>query len=279
MFVHKTKYLRLDAMQVWWPPSVQDVRPILDQAPVLMLWQCPERLVRDFHPWVFRTRPFHTPLINLTRSEDELWQSLEPKSCRYEIRKAQKLDLVVSLNDDREAARLLINDSIRRLRYRDQMDETQWQALLPDHDIFLCRWQGTPVAAHVLLRDFPGRARLLLSGCEDRTNERFRGIVGPANRLLHWHELQNYKARAFHFYDFGGCVAPEASAPSSISQFKMSFGGEIIAEPNLYLAKNPGLRTALKGMGAARSALRRIPWPEAWLQALRTRPKLGALFR
>jgi len=279
MFVHQTKYFKLAGVQVWFPQRVEDVGPILDQAPVVMLWQCPANLVREFNPWVFRSRPFHTPLIDLTRSEEELWNELETKSCRYEIRKAQKMDCVVSLNEEIEAARLLINDSIRRLRYRHQMDEEQWQALLPDHDIFLCRWQGTPVAVHVLLRDFPGRARLLLSGSEDRANQRFRGIVGPSNRLLHWYELKNYKARAFHLYDFGGCDAPKASPPSSISQFKLSFGGEVVAEPILYLAENPALRTVLRGLGYARNALRRMPWPESWLQAVRTTPKLGDLFR
>lgn len=279
MFVHKSGHLKLRAIQAWWPENLEAVRPLLNQAPVVMLWQCPEPLVTTFRPWTFRSQPFFSPLIDLSRSEEELWQKLEAKSCRYEIRKAQKLDCVVGLNEEVEAARLLINSSIRRLRYREELGPAQWHELLADHDIFMCRWQGIPVAAHVMLRDFPGRARLLLSGSEDRSNERLRGVIGPANRLLHWHEIQHYKAKGVRFYDFGGCDLHKDSPEYPITQFKLSFGGEVVTEPILYLAKNPGVRAALKGVGAARSLARKIPWPKAWLQAVRSSPKLKSLFR
>jgi hypothetical protein len=279
MFVHKSKYLKFEALQAWYPPSVKDVDPLLDQAPVVMLWQCPEALAQEFRPWIFRSKPFHTPLIDLTCTEEDLWQKLEAKSCRYEIRKAQKMDCVISVNEDQEAARILINDSIRRGKYRDELSETAWQALLPDHDIFMCRWQGSPVVVHVLLRDFPGRARLLLSGTEDRSHERFRGILGPANRLLHWQELLAYKAKGFSFYDFGGCVLDKEASEYSITQFKLSFGAEIKTEPHLYLAKAPSLRAFLKLGAFVRSTLRKLPWPEAWIRTLKTKPQLGDLFR
>jgi lipid II:glycine glycyltransferase (peptidoglycan interpeptide bridge formation enzyme) len=223
--------------------------------------------------------PFRTPLIDLSRSEEQLWQKLEPKSCRYEIRKAQKTDCVISLNEKTDAARLLINDSIRRLQYRAQLDQNEWQALLPDHDVFLCRWQGIPVAAHVILRDRPGRARLLLSGGADRGDERLRAVIGPCNRLLHWHELRHYKAEGFHIYDFGGGDLDKKSPHYWNTQFKLSFGGEVVAEPILYLAKNPALRALLRLRSTARNALRKVPWPDAWLKAVRTRPKLTSLFR
>ena len=164
MFVHKGTYFGKDLIVAWGPQSAQDVAPFLDQAPVVMLWQCPASLARELDHWVFRRMPFRTPLIDLSPDEDQLWQKLEPKSCRYEIRKAQKADCAISLNEKGDAARLLINNSIRRLRYRAELGESEWQALLPAHDIFLCRWQTIPMAAHVILRDHPRRARLLLSG-------------------------------------------------------------------------------------------------------------------
>jgi hypothetical protein len=254
----------------------------MDAVPVVMLWQCPESLVKEFRPWVFRTRPFYTPLIDLSRSEEELLQKLEPKSCRYEVRKAQKLGCVITVNEDIEAARLLMNRSIQQMQYRGPIGEGEWQALLKDHDIFLIKWQDHPVAVHVLTKDFPGRARLLLSATEDRSNERFRTVAGPANRLLHWHEIQSYKAQGYKFYDLGGCddpAGPKTSPTYSISQFKLSFGAEVVSEPMLYLTRKPGLRMFLKSMAAVRNGLKRIPWPQSWLKALRSRPKLGQFFR
>jgi hypothetical protein len=279
MFVHKGKCFGKEAIVAWWPQSVQDITPFLDQAPVVIVWQCPASLVRELDPWVFRCKPFQTPLIDLARPEEELWQGLEAKSCRYEVRKAQKMGCVVSRNEESDAARLIINDSIRRLRYRPEIGEAQWRDLLPVDDIFLCRWQGLPIAAHVVQRDHPGRAKLLLSGGADRSDDRLRGAVGPGNRILHWRELQYYKAEGYHFYDFGGCDVNKESPHYRNTQFKLSFGGEVVEEPMVYLAKNPALRAILRARGTAQGALRKVPWPEAWLKTLRSRPRLVSLFR
>jgi hypothetical protein len=186
------------------------------------------------------------------------------------------MECVISVNEEPEVARLLMNASIRRLQYRAELGEAEWQALLPDHDVFLCKWQGTPVAVHVLLRDPPGRARLLLSGSADRGDKQLRGVVGPANRLLHWHELLHYKTQGYRFYDFGGCDLDPASETYPVTQFKLSFGGEVAEEPMLYLSGNPLLRFGLRGFGAAQRLLRRVPWPEAWRKAFRSRPRSGA---
>jgi hypothetical protein len=271
--------LKAGSILAWWPQRVGDVTALLDQAPIVVLWQCPAAMVPELRPWIFRRQPFETPLIDLARAEEDLWQGLEAKSCRYEVRKAQKMACMVSRNEEVEAARLLINESIRRLGYRAELGAEEWQALLPDHDIFLCRWQGMPVAAHVILRDRPGRARLLLSGGADRSDERLRSAVGPGNRFLHWSELLHYKAEGYRFYDFGGCDLNQESPHYRNTQFKLSFGGEVVEEPIVYLARNPALRALLRARGAAQGAVRKIPWPEAWLKALRARPKLASLFR
>jgi hypothetical protein len=279
LLVYKLRTLGLEAIEAWWPADVHAVKRFLDQTSIVVLWQCPKALLPNLRSWVFRERPFRTPLIDLTRAEEQLWQDLDSKSCRYEIRKAQKLDCLITRNEDTDAARLLVNDSIRRLGYRTEVGADEWQAMLLDCDVFLCRWQGNPVAAHALRRDYPGRARLLLSGGADRGDERLRAVLGPCNRLLHWHELCHYKAAGFRIYDFGGCELDKESPTYPITQFKLSFGAEVVEEPMVYLAKNPALRAVLRARTAARSALRKVPWPEAWLRAVRTSPKLASLFR
>ncbi len=274
VYRQKGRFPRTDLIMAWWPQSVSDVTAFLNHAPIVVLRQCPAAMVPALRSWAFRCQPFQTPLIDLTRPEQELWQNLEAKSCRYEIRKAQKMEFAISRNEAGDAARQVINDSIQRLRYRAQLSEEEWQALRPDHDIFLCRWQGVPLAAHVLLRDHPGRARLMLSGGADRGEERFHRVVGPGNRLLHWQELQDYKAEGFHCYDFGGCDLNKDSHHYRNTQFKLSFGGQVVEEPTIHLAKNPALRGFHMGLGLVRKTVRRIPWPERLLQMFRTRPRL-----
>ena len=151
--------------------------------------------------------------------------------------------------------------------------------MLPQYDTFLCRHQQVPLVAHVMLRDRPGRARLLFSGSADRHDPRFHAVIGPCNRLLHWHELRHYKAEGYSVYDFGGCDLDKQSPSYPISQFKLSFGGEVVAEPMLYLARNPALRTGLRGCCAARRTLREQRWLKAWLMAVKAKSKLASLFR
>jgi len=265
MLVLNFKHLCFKALQVWWPDSATAIYPLLDQCPVVIVWQCPKTIIEELQPYVFRALPFWTPLVDLSLS--------------YEIRKARKMETKILHNEEMESARLLINSSVRRLQYRAELGPAEWGNLFPPHEVFICQWDGATVAAHVILPDHPGRARLLLSGTADRGDPRFHNVVGPLNRLLHWAEFQHYKAKGFRYYDFGGCELDKSSPSYPVTEFKLSFGAQPVEEPMLFLAKNPSLRMALRMMDNLRSSLRKAPWPTGLLRAIKKHPKLGSLFR
>ena len=279
MLVLNFKRLWFKALQLWWPESAAAVHPLLDRCSIVILWQCPKVMVEQLRPYADRIRPFWTPLVDLSLSEDQLWQRLDAKSCRYEIRKARKMDTTILHNEELESARLLINESIRRLSYRSELGPAQWQELFPLYEVFLCKWEGTPVAAHVILPDHPRRARLILSGTVDRDDPRYHNVVGPVNRLLHWAELEHYKAAGFRYYDFGGCDIDKSSPTYPVGEFKMSFGGEVVEEPMVFLAKNPLLRAALRTATAARALLQKSSWSASMVRAIRKHSRLASLFR
>jgi len=275
--LHKTRYLKFDALQRWWPQSMEEVVKLLDQSPIVILWQCSESMAKECRRWIFRERTFHTPLVNLLQTEDELWQKLEAKSCRYEVRKGQKMEFVILRNQELDTAFKLINESITRQSYRPALTKDEWQRLLPTHDVFLCQSQGSPLVVHVLMRAEPDRIKLLLSGTADRSDPRFHKAIGPLNRMLHWHELVTYKAEGYKVYDFGGSPIDKNSPQYPITQFKVSFGAEIVNEPILFLAKNPLLRMFLGGVGWVQRVGRTIPWPKSWLAAIRSNPRFSFL--
>jgi hypothetical protein len=279
MVVLNSKHLWFKALQVWWPDSAAAVYPLLDQCPIVILWQCPKVMVEEVQPYAFRIQPFWTPLVDLSLSEDVLWQQLDAKSCRYEIRKARKMETTILHNEEMETPRLLINESIRRLQYRSELRPAEWQALFPPHEVFLCKWEGTPVAAHVILPDHPRRARLLMSGTVDRDDLRYHNVVGPLNRLLHWAELEHYKAEGFRYYDFGGCDLDKNAPTYPVGEFKLSFGGEVVEEPMIFLAKKPLLRAALRVSTNTRALLRKLPWSVGAARTIKRHPRLASLFR
>src|SRR5204862_7344954 len=123
-----------------------------------------------------------------------------------------------------------------------------------------------------LMRNPPSRIKLLLSGTVDRATSPFHNVIGPLNRRLHWHELLHYKAAGYQTYDFGGSPVDKDSPQYPITQFKVSFGATITAEPIVFLARNPLLRGLLRGIGLVQHTLRSIPWPKTWLAAVRANP-------
>lgn len=71
MFVFKSPYFKFPAFFGWWPENLEEVMRLLEETPIVILGQCPETLGRDLARWVFRVQPFHTPLIDLKRSEEQ----------------------------------------------------------------------------------------------------------------------------------------------------------------------------------------------------------------
>lgn len=279
MVVFDFQYLSFKALQVWWPESVGAVYDLLDKSPIVLLWQCPKVMVEQLQPYAFRIRPFWTPLVDLSLSEDVLWRQLDRTSCRQEISRAQKMGATILHNEEMESARLLINESIRRLGYRSELGPAQWQELFPRHEVFLCKWQGTPVTADVILPDHPRRARPVVRGTVDRGDPRYHKVVGPLNRLMHWAEFQHYKVKGFRYYDFGGCDVDKNSPTYPITLFKLSFGCEVVEEPMVFLAKNPILRTTLRTTANVRSLLQKTPWSAGVVRTIKKHPRLASLFR
>src|SRR5207244_489818 len=120
---------------------------------------------------------------------------------------------------------------------------TAWTELREYVDVFVVAYEGVPVAAHVLLVDRP-RARLFLSATTHRADAVDTQVVGRLNRLLHWHEMLYYKACGFAKYDFGG-IEDRSSPVYSVTQFKLSFGGDVVDELTLALAAGAPLRRLL----------------------------------
>jgi hypothetical protein len=268
-------------LQIWWPDTADKIAEALKDFPVVILWQCPAEL--SSLPVVVRNtcwqRPFQTPLIDLATPAGELWNKCDPKSCRYEIRKAGKLEHVILRNSDQADARNLINESIHRLRYRREIGRDEWDGLLEEHDVYLCKSAGKSIAAHVLMKDCGQRAKLLLSATVDRNVESTRKLVGPLNRLMHWTEILDYKAEGFSTYDFGGCSLDPTSSDYPIGQFKLSFGASISSEPIVYLSADPLIRARLKAMAILRACAKLCPVPDRVTAFVRQRPWLANRLR
>jgi hypothetical protein len=247
----------LPSFEVWWPDEPDSVLALLRHCPLVTVYSCPDDIAVSLERYAFRRKSVFTLLFDLTVPTVELWKGLRRKACRQDINKALKRGPDIVVNGDTDAVFALINNHIQRKRYRPPLRRAEWDRILSHGDVFSIWCEGVLIAAHAVLVDSPVRARATIGGEIDPLDERFPGLIGPMNRLMHWHEMNYYKHRGVHYYDLGGLVLDQASPMYDISRFKLSFGGELVAESVLQLWRGPTGRRVMRQL-AARDGTRRV---------------------
>jgi hypothetical protein len=206
-------------------------------------------------PRVVRHQRTATVCVNLSPPPDELFKRIA-KNGRYDIRQAEKMGdrLRIACNEPGSSDEFLeLFNSFARVHRQVRTITSAVLRRYQDYsDTFLGYCDERLICGHLMLRDTNlGRARLLMSAnrrLEDRETARLCGI---ANRFLHWHEIRCYRAEGFEVYDFGGI---RDDHNDGITQFKMSFGGEVKSEHTYWCAGSPWLgRTALRVLDAIRA--------------------------
>ncbi len=251
MAVTEQPFHGLAGLQVWWPDHADDVVPLLDSAAVVSALHCRGTVAAALRPYAFTHDSHQNLLIDLTQPESELWRNIRRRD-RLDIRKTATLNHRVLLNRETERALTLLNQCIERKRFCPPVREAEWRQLRERCDVFLVEYGGAAIASRVVLVDAPGRrVRGLFGATVDRGDPRYRGLVGPLNRALFWHEFRHYKARGMRWYDMGGVEFDRASPTYTISQFKVSFGGVVVTEHTLRLTRRPFVRSLFRAAAAA----------------------------
>ncbi|QMS91442.1 hypothetical protein HUN01_29020 [Nostoc edaphicum CCNP1411] len=183
---------------------------------------------------------FHTRLIDLTKSQDELWESISIND-RYKIRRAEQKDQVVyeyfeHINSD------IINevsdfyDSFASQKGLSKINRNQLQNRVNAGAIDISRIKlqnGESLIWHVYYCSH-NRVRLLHSASLKNSNDTsYQSILGRANRYHHWQDIVRFKNLGISVYDFGGWYTGNTDQEKlGINQFKEKFGGEIVKNFN-----------------------------------------------
>jgi len=186
--------------------------------------------------------PFFTLVLDLTKSDEDLFAGMT-KETQYKIRRASQKDLVGCGSSDLPDARLLarfraIYDPFAREHDLPLLDWDHVQRLAAARqlEISLASVEGVGDLVFHSYVKVRNRVRLLhsVSLSNGRNDESgYRNLRGRANRLLHWYDIQRFKARALETYDLGGWY--EGSVDSKklqINTFKEAFGGHLEKDYN-----------------------------------------------
>lgn len=187
-----------------------------------------------------RSDEFHTRLIDLTKSHDELWAAVS-KNDRYKIRRAAEkdqlsyhywqrpdlsiLDEFADFYDQFATQKGLTKVNRVQLRDRAKMGAIDVSQVKLKDEMSLT-W-------HVHYRS-QKRLRLLHSASiKNNSDTAYQSLLGRANRYHHWQDIVRFKDSGDLTYDFGGWYMGNTDQEKlGINQFKEKFGGVVVRNFN-----------------------------------------------
>lgn len=169
--------------------------------------------------------------VDLCVGPEGILRGMKRKSCRYEIRRAEKMlgRVAIELNTQRAMEDFLpvYNHFAESKGPVPKLSMQKFHDHLKHGEVFVLYLDGRAVCGHLLLCDAQaGIAKLLYSGSRRLESAEDAVACGALNRYLHWHEMQHYHAKGFAIYDLGGIRFPEHPT----ARFKLSFGGRVVSE-------------------------------------------------
>jgi len=216
------------------------IQPPAGQEPVVM-----DLLAYGFREAsdLVRPHPKATLMVDLSRDEDTLLAGMKSRT-RYNIRLAQRRGVSVREGGEQDLPvfhRLLTMTGARQ------------RFPVPPQGYFrdLLRIMAPPGHARIFIAEFGGRslsAALMIAfgGVVSYKRGGWSGEYGQLhpNELMHWEAMRWAKREGYRSYDFEGIDLPSAGGRfSSVSAFKVGFGGEVLTLPNVYeRIANPVLR-------------------------------------
>ena len=204
------KELNSDFVRIFTPPNFIDMRPFK--------WDG------------YSTEPFYSYAINLDRSREDLWMSLE-KKLRQNIKKAKKQGFEIYEGGRRELKKVV---ELVNLRYSEQnrSSDVNLEYLLEVYGIFKDN-------VKVVVVDYEGE---ILTGIIDLAyRDRISSWIGNPkvtvsgtypNDLLNWHVIENAQKRGYKKYEIIGANTER------LSEFKARYNPDLwiyflVAKKNL----------------------------------------------
>lgn len=171
----------------------------------------------------FEYEPHLNILVNLEKSEEELWKEVHAKR-RNEIRRARKEGTVFSLENNSKSLKACY-EILKEVYERAKLP-------LPDFGHFEAIFNSD------CLKVFVAKYEENIIGCmlcityKDKIFDYYAGAYSKyyskyPNDLIPWEVFKWAKSNAFKAFDFGGAGKP--NVPYGVRNYKIKFGGELVS--------------------------------------------------
>jgi hypothetical protein len=185
----------------------------------------------------------YTLLIDLTKTQDELWKNLS-KNTRHKIRQASNKDRFVYEFWDRVDSNVLNDFSDFYSRFASQQGLAKWSGLeisrlksYADAGVLnfshVKTKEGNSLIWRVYYRGEKRVVSLHSALIRNSTDASYNQMLGRANRYDRWQDILTFKNLGVLIYDLGGWYANTTDPKLlNINKFKESFGGKLVRNFN-----------------------------------------------
>lgn len=175
----------------------------------------------------------HTLLTDLQEPLEEIFKQIN-KNYRYEINRSKKENIeciIYGAKDIKENPSILINfkkeyeDFTSSKGIANTYNESAMKKYIDNDNVILTKAfkNEQDYAQHIYVCD-DANARLLYSISNFRIEGSDRNLVGRANKLLHWEDIEYLKNNEFKTLDWGGISS--VTNPNGVDIFKKGFAGQ-----------------------------------------------------
>lgn len=200
----------------------------------------------------------YTILIDLKKTEEELWKNLEKKSSRWGVKIAQKNNLKFEIAQNKDIARFyqLYKQTAKEGNFKAESKEFLYGLANTEiSKLFIIKDKKEILAGGLILIDKTNNYSIL-----DLTASSEKGIKLQAMPFLYWNLILYSKSKNLNYFDLGGFdkEAKKGDKTYNINKFKERFGGNIVEQP-IYSTnwKYPLLRNVLKNLKSLKNIYRK----------------------
>lgn len=169
----------------------------------------------------FRKKEGLTTVIDLTQSEEALWERMRKNFVRKQIRRGEDAGIVVREGTSEEFLPLY-----KAFQAGKGFPASAVRQAGRVGTVLVAEHEDTLLAGGLFLGNGKQvRAFALASGRLGTGSGRFREQVGYANRMLLWEAMKRFKQEGHITLDLGGIRPEGAPEDAALAEFKEAFGG------------------------------------------------------
>lgn len=173
----------------------------------------------------FRKKVGMTSVIDLTKSEEALWEGMRKNFVRKQVRRGE--DAGIRVREGTLEEFLPLYHSLQRMK---QFPASAVRDAAQSGTVMIAERDGTILAGGLFLGDaLQVRAYALASARLSQEGGQFREQVGYASRMLLWEAMRMYRAKGCRTFDLGGIKLDGTDEDRALAEFKEAFGGERVS--------------------------------------------------